>query len=283
MTPDIPYTLNLQGKLIDLSTPQVMAIVNATPDSFYSESRFLKDKRVLEYVEQSLADGAIIIDVGAYSTRPMAQYIPEEEELNRLKPLLKLIRRHFPDINISVDTFRPTIAEYVVDEYNVQMVNDISGGEQDVRMFETIANLNVAYVLMHMRGTPDTMQQSTNYAHLISDILAYFRLRIEKLVTLGVKDIVIDPGFGFSKTLDQNYELLSGFSCLQQLGFPILVGMSRKSMIYKLLDIIPDQALNGTSTLNTIALLNGANILRVHDVKEAVETIKIVDKYFSQI
>ena len=282
MKPSVPFCFNFRGKLFDFSTPQVMAIVNVTPDSFYSASRFISEKEVLIYVEKALNEGAKIIDIGAYSTRPFASQISEKEEIERLTFSLKTIRSQFPDILLSVDTFRSNVAKFVVNEFDVQIINDVSGGTLDEKMFETVANLNVAYVLMHMRGTSETMLQMTDYKNLTSEIIHFFENRISALNHLGVKDIIIDPGFGFAKTMEQNYELLSKLNYFKELGFPILVGISRKSMIYKLLENAPEEALNGTTALNTLALLNGANILRVHDVKEAVETIKIVQKYLTQ-
>ncbi|VBB47541.1 Dihydropteroate synthase [uncultured Paludibacter sp.] len=282
MKTDVAYQLNLGGKLLDLSTPKVMAIINVTPDSFYSISRMLSEKEILTNVEKALQEGASIIDMGGYSTRPSAKQISEGEELERLKSPLKAIRKHFSETILSVDTFRSSIARYVVEEFGVQMINDVSGGTLDNEMFETVANLNVAYVLMHMRGTPETMQQLTDYENLMSDVLHFFEKRVAQLIHLGVKDILLDPGFGFAKTLDQNYELLSKISYLKELGFPILAGVSRKSMIYNLLETTPGNALNGTTVLNTLALLNGVNILRVHDVQEAMEAVKIVQKYLNQ-
>lgn len=282
MTFEIPYQLNLGGRLFDLSVPQVMGIVNITPDSFYKNSRFLTEKEILSYIEKALNDGAGIVDVGAYSTRANAEQVSEAEETERLRFALEIIRKQYPDIVLSVDTFRSGVARFVVENFGVQLINDVSGGTLDHRMFETIANLKVAYVLMHMRGTPDTMQQMTTYDDLMSEIILFFEKRMAQLIYLGVKDIIIDPGFGFAKTLEQNYELLSKMSYLKEMGFPILAGISRKSMIYKLLNTTPENTLSSTSALNTLALLNGANILRVHDVKEAVDTIKIVQKYLSQ-
>lgn len=282
MSLNFSYSLNLRGNLIDLSTPQVMAVLNLSPDSFYDKSRLISEKSILTYIENAISEGVSIIDIGAYSTRPSAKNIPETDEIERLKYPLELIRKRFHNIILSVDTFRANVARYVVENFDVQIINDVSGGTMDNAMFTTIAKLNVAYVLMHMKGTPETMQNLTNYENMMSDIMHFFEKRIAQLLLLDIKDIIIDPGFGFAKTLDQNYELLSKMSYLQEFGFPIMAGVSRKSMIYKLLETSPEKALNGTSVLNTIALLNGANILRVHDVKETVETIKIVQKYLSQ-
>lgn len=270
-----PFLLNINGKLLDISAPVVMAIVNITPDSFYSASRIHSEKDVLKSVEKALSDGASILDVGAYSTRPSAKHIAESDEIERLSKPLKAVKSHFPEAIISLDTFRSGVARWAVENYGVNIINDVSGGTLDDYMFETVADLQVPYILMYMRGTPQTMQTLTDYENLMSDILRFFEQRTTQLVHLGVKDIVIDPGFGFAKTVEQNYELLAKMSYLKELGFPILAGLSRKSMIYKLLGTTPEQALNGTTALNMVALQNGANILRVHDVKEAVETVKL--------
>ena len=279
MMSSIPFQLNLNGKLFDLSVPAVMAIVNITPDSFYSLSRLFSEMEVLNRVEKALEEGATMIDVGAYSTRPSARHISEQEELERLREILKSIRKHFPDAVLSIDTFRAGVARWAVEECNVQIINDISGGNMDKAMFETVADTGATYILTHMRGTPQTMQQDTQYENLLSEMMEFFSKRIAQLVHLGAKDIIVDPGFGFAKTLEQNYELLAKMSYFKQLELPILFGVSRKSMIYKLLDTNPEEALNGTTALNTLGLVNGANILRVHDVKEAVETVKIYEKY----
>ena len=275
----VPYQLHLNGKLFDLSKPAVMAIANITPDSFFSGSRLFSDKDVLSRVEKALAHEASIIDVGAYSTRPSAAHITEEEELERLRSPLKAIRKHFPDVIISLDTFRSGVARWGVEVCGVDIINDISGGTLDNLMFETVASLRTSYILTHTSGTPQTMQQLTHYDNMMSEILHFFEKRVAQLVHLGVTDIIIDPGFGFAKTLDQNYELLAKMSYFKELNMPILCGISRKSMIYNLLETTPEEALNGTTALNLFGLMNGADILRVHDVKEAVETIKIFEKY----
>lgn len=275
----LPFQLNVNGKLIDLSRPAVMAITNLTPDSFFTGSRLFTEKDVLTHVGKALEEGADIIDVGAFSTRPSATYISEEEELERLKSTLRAIRKHFPDAIISLDTFRAGIARWGVEECKIDIINDISGGTLDDMMFETVAEMGVAYVLTHTRGTPQTMQQLTQYDNMISDILHFFEKKTTQLIHLGVKDIIIDPGFGFAKTLEQNYELLAKMTYFKELNFPVLYGVSRKSMIYNLLETTPEHALNGTTALNMLGLMNGANILRVHDVKEAVETVKIFGKY----
>lgn len=274
-----PHQLNINGQLIPLDKPIVMAIINFTPDSFYKSSQITSIESLLENVDKAIRDGATIIDVGAYSSRPSAEPLAVEDEKRRLEIALGAIRKQFPNIIISLDTFRADVAKWAADEYGIEIINDISGGDMDENMFETVAKLQVPYIMMHMRGTPQTMQQLTDYEHLISDIFRSFERKTAKLIDLGVKDIVIDPGFGFAKTLDQNYELLANLSLYKELGCPVLVGMSRKSMLYNLLEISSEEALNATSVVNTLALLGEANILRVHDVKEAVETIKLYEQY----
>ncbi len=271
----MPYTLNLKGDLIDLSTPLVMGILNVTPDSFYQESRYQTEEVILSRAKQIFSEGGSIIDIGAYSSRPNAEHISEDEEMKRLSFALNIVLKEFPDAIISIDTFRSSIAKRCVEEFGVALINDISGGEMDKKMFETIAMLHVPYILMHMQGTPQTMQQHTTYNHFIQDIFFYFSEKINQLQLLGVNDIIIDPGFGFSKDLNQNYELMKYLRDFRIFDHPLLVGISRKSMIYKLLNCTPEESLNGTTVLNTIALLSGAHILRVHDVKEAAESIKI--------
>ncbi len=271
-------TLNLRGHLTDLSTPLVMGILNVTPDSFYAGSRCQSEQAVLERARQILNEGAAIIDIGAYSSRPKAENISQEEEMRRLDSALSAIRKNFPDAYLSVDTFRAPVARMCVENYGVEIINDISGGELDSNMFQTVADLGVAYILMHMRGTPQNMMQNTQYENLIADLLLYFAKKTEQLRLLGVCDIIIDPGFGFSKTLDDNYRLMSGLHHFTTFDMPILTGISRKSMIYRFLGSSPEESLNGTTVLNTLALLGGTDILRVHDVKEAVETVKLVTK-----
>ncbi len=274
----LPYTINVGGNLMDLGEPQVMGILNITPDSFYSASRKNTEGEIEERVERILADGGSIIDIGAYSSRPGADNISPEEEMKRLRGALRILRSVAPDAVVSVDTFRADVAKMCVEEYGVQIINDISGGELDSKMFETVAALGVPYILMHMKGNPQTMQVEPHYDDLLTEMLQYFGHKVQQLHELGVKDIILDPGFGFAKTLEHNYELLNRMQDLQVLGLPMLVGVSRKSMIYKLLGGAPEGALNGTSVLNTLALLKGASILRVHDVKEAVEVVQIVKK-----
>jgi dihydropteroate synthase len=270
----INKTLNIRGELLSLETPRVMGILNVTPDSFFDGGHHTSDRDILTHVESMLRDGATFIDVGGYSTRPGAPEVPAEEEVSRVVPAINSIIKEFPSVHISVDTFRATTAVAAV-EAGAVMVNDVSGGELDQEMFATVARLQVPYILMHMRGDPQTMASQTSYLNLIKDIQDYFHKKIHKLSLAGVKDIVIDPGFGFAKTREQNFEILKGLRVFQQQGRPILAGLSRKSMIWKTLGISANDALNGTTSLNTIALQNGASILRVHDVKEAKEVIEL--------
>lgn len=271
-------TINIKGELLDLSTPVVMGILNVTPDSFFESSRKETEQQIVDRVNEIHSQGGLIIDIGAQSTRPTSTLLPIEEEKLRLKFALGVINREFPNAILSVDTFYSDIARLSVEEYGVAIINDISGGEMDKEMFKMAAKLNVPYILMHMRGTPQTMGNLTDYDNLIQDIFFYFSKKIAELHLLGVNDIIIDPGFGFSKTLDQNYELMASLNKFSVFALPLLVGISRKKMISGLLDTTPAENLNGTSILNTFALQNGASILRVHDVKEAVEAIKITEK-----
>ena len=273
-----PLFINVNGKLMDLSQPQVMGILNVTPDSFYAGSRGVAERDIIDRLRQMMDDGASIIDIGAYSSRPDADDVSTEEEMARLRHALNLVRQHQPDAVVSVDTFRADVARMCVEEYGVAMVNDISAGEMDDEMFPTIARLGVPYIAMHMKGTPQTMQINPQYEHFLKEIFYFFSEKVQKLRDLGVKDIIIDPGFGFGKTLEHNYQLMNHLEEFKLFGLPLLVGISRKSMIYKLLDTTPEEALNGTTVLNTIALQKGAHILRVHDVKAAVEAVKIVEK-----
>lgn len=270
--------ININGNLINFATPVVMGILNITPDSFYAGSRITIEEEALKRARQILEEGGTIIDIGGQSTSPASGMISEEEELTRVSPILKAIRREFPDALISIDTFYADVAKHAVEDFGVNIVNDISGGEIDARMFETVAKLQVPYILMHMRGTPKTMQQQTDYGNLIQEIFYYLSKKIAELNALGVNDIIIDPGFGFSKTLNQNYQLLGYLKYFDTFDVPLLAGVSRKSMIYKLLKTTPEESLNGTTVLNTFSLLAGADILRVHDVREAVEAIKLIDK-----
>ncbi len=271
-------TLNIRGELISLETPLVMGILNVTPDSFYAESRKQSEKAIEERVQAILTEGGDIIDLGGYSSRPDAQEISSKEEMKRLAFALDIIRRHYPGVTVSVDTFRAEIARNCVEEYGVAIINDISGGEMDPMMFRTVASLQVPYILMHMKGTPQTMQQFTDYTDMMDEIMRYFADKVNQLRLLGVNDIILDPGFGFGKTTDQNYELMNHLPEFHLFGLPLLVGISRKSMIYRFLGGTPADSLNGTTILNTYALLNGARILRVHDVKEAKEVVSIVQK-----
>ena len=273
-----PLYINVNGRLMDLSEPQVMGILNVTPDSFYAGSRGVTERYILDRLEQIMGEGASIVDIGTYSSRPGAQEVSVEEEMERLRTGLELIREHRPDAIVSVDTFRADVAKMCVEEYGVAIINDISAGQMDEQMFATIARLGVPYIIMHMKGTPQTMQTNPQYEHFLKEVFYYFSEKVQKLRDLGVKDIIIDPGFGFGKTLEHNYELMNHLEEFALFELPLLVGVSRKSMIYKFLDTTPEEALNGTTVLNTIVLQKGANILRVHDVREAVEAVKIVQK-----
>lgn len=273
-----PRYININGNLMDLSVPQVMGILNVTPDSFYSGSRMQTEKEISERAGSILSEGGTIIDVGAYSSRPNAAHISAEEEMERLRFGLRIIREQYPDAVLSVDTFRADVAEMCVTEYGVAIINDIAAGEMDERMFETVARLNVPYIMMHMKGTPQNMQSEPTYENLIREVFLYFARKVDQLHQLGVKDIILDPGFGFGKTVEHNYQLLAHLEEFSIFELPLLVGVSRKSMITRLLDVTSAEALNGTVVLDTISLLKGADIIRVHDVKEAVETVKIVQK-----
>lgn len=270
--------INVNGKLMDLTQPQVMGILNVTPDSFYAASRKQTEEEIAARARQILDEGASIIDIGAYSSRPNAENISPEEEMRRLSAGLEIINKVCPGAIISVDTFRAEVAERCVKEYGVALINDIAAGEMDARMFETVAELNVPYIMMHMQGTPQNMQLTPHYDNLLQEIFLYFAKKVQQLHDLGVNDIILDPGFGFGKTLEHNYELMNSLEEFRTFKLPLLVGVSRKSMIYKLLGGTPQEALNGTAVLNTIALMKGADILRVHDVQAAVEAVKIVEK-----
>ena len=277
----VQYTINVGGKLLDLGEPQVMGILNVTPDSFYGKSRKQSDEEIATRVRSVLQEGGSMIDIGAYSTRQGAADVPVETEMSRLRHGLEILRREAPDAIVSVDTFRADVARMCVEEYGVQIVNDISGGELDDRMFDTVAELGVPYILMHIKGNPQNMQDNPQYDDLMCEMLVYFGSKVQRLHEMGVKDIILDPGFGFAKTLDHNYELMNRMEDLKVLGLPLLVGVSRKSMIYRLLGTSPEEALNGTTALHALSLLKGASILRVHDVREAVETVEIVKKTLS--
>jgi len=267
-------TLNCNGQLIDLNTPKVMGILNVTPDSFYDGGRFKDEKSVLNQVEKLLKEGATFIDIGAYSSRPGADFVSEEEELKRLIPIVNAVVNNFPESLISIDSFRSGVIKTAI-ESGAAIVNDISGGQQDPLMFETVGALGVPYIMMHMRGTPQTMQKMTDYSNVVKEVYTYFSKRIELAKTQQIKDIILDLGFGFSKTLEQNFELLGMLDFYNNLNLPILAGVSRKSMIYKTLNTTADQALNGSTALHMVALQKGAKLLRVHDVKEAMECIKL--------
>ena len=271
------FTINCKGKLVELDTPKVMGILNITPNSFYDGGRYKSDSDFLKQAETMFVDGASFLDLGAYSSKPNAEFVSTEEETQRLLPVLELLLKEFPEALISIDTFRADVAKKAINS-GAAIINDISGGMLDSNMLQTVGELGVPYIMMHMRGTPNTMQQFTQYTNLINDILYYFSERISAARSYNIKDIIIDPGFGFSKTLDQNYELMQKMELFSILELPLLVGISRKSMIYKLLGTTPKEALNGTTVLNTISLQKGAKILRVHDVKEAFETLQILNK-----
>ena len=270
-------TLNCNGNLLDLSQPKVMGVLNLTPDSFFDGGMYKDEDQIIARVKKMILDGAAIIDVGAYSSKPNAASVSVEEEKKRLLPVIKLLTKQFSNLIISVDTFRAEIANLAVNE-GAAIINDISAGVLDANMFKTIAELQVPYIMMHMRGNPQTMQSLTNYENLTQELIYYFSERMNKARDLGINDLVIDPGFGFAKTREQNFELLNKLELFSVLDCPVLVGVSRKSMIYKTLDITPQDALNGTTVLNTIVLQKGAKIIRVHDVKEAVEAIKLVNE-----
>ena len=270
-------TINCLGKLIDVSSPKVMGILNVTPNSFYDGGKYSDEKGILNQVEKMLVEGATFIDIGAYSSKPNAEFVSEQEEMERLLPIVKLVVKHFPATLISVDTFRAQVAQSAI-ENGACIINDISAGSLDEKMMATVAALQVPYVMMHMKGTPQTMQSLAHYENVTKEMLFYFSQKVVEARSLGINDLIIDPGFGFAKTLEQNFEVLNNLELFQTLSLPLLVGVSRKSMIYKTLDIQAEFALNGTTVLNTIALQKGATILRVHDVKEAIESIKLVAK-----
>lgn len=271
------YTLNCNNTLIDLQTPRVMGIINVTPDSFYDGGKLSSTEAVLEQADQMIREGASFLDLGGYSSRPGAKDVSEEEEIQRIIGPIEQISKAFPNVPVSVDTFRNKVAKKAV-EAGAAMVNDISGGLLDDEMIDTVSNLQVPYIMMHMRGTPQTMTKHTDYSNVTLDVLAYFSERIRRARKAGINDLIIDPGFGFAKTPEQSFELLNQFELFKQLELPLLVGVSRKSMIYRTLGVTAQDALNGTTALNTVALLKGASILRVHDVKEALECVTLVEK-----
>jgi len=271
--------IGFNNKIIDLSTPIVMGIINVTPDSFFKGSRFTSDKSILHSVDKIIEDGGTIIDIGGYSTRPMAENISQDEEIKRISDALNIIKKKHPDMKISIDTFRSGVVRYVAQNFDSPLINDISGGTMDDLMFETIADLGLTYVLTHTKGTPQTMQNLCNYDNVISEVMAFLVKKLAQLHILGVKNIIIDPGFGFAKTTEQNFKLLKKLSYLRELDVPILAGISRKSMIYNTLNNTPADALNGTTAAHMLALAGGASIIRAHDVKEAIEAIKIFNAY----
>lgn len=266
------------GKTLNLSTPAIMGILNVTPDSFYDGGKFNSEDNALRQVEKMIADGATIIDVGALSTRPFSEFVSEDDEWERLEKPLKNLRKAFPEMIISVDTFRSEIARKAVDS-GADMINDISGGQMDDKMFETVVNLGVCYVMMHIKGTPQNMQIDPVYQDVTKEVLGYFSSKLKMINSIGKTPVIIDPGFGFGKTVEHNYRLLNDLPRIKALGYPVLAGVSRKSMINKVLRTSPEDALNGTTVLNTICLLQGADILRVHDVAEALEAIKLVKAF----
>lgn len=269
-------TINCKGKLISLETPKVMGILNCTPDSFFDGGKYNNESELLSQVEKMLVDGATFVDVGAYSSKPNASFVSEEEEISRILPVIELILKNFPETLISIDTFRSKVAEKSI-EIGAAIINDISAGNLDDKMMETVAKLQVPYIMMHMKGTPQTMQSLANYDSIIKEMLFYFSEKIALARNLGINDLIVDPGFGFAKTTEQNFEVMKQLELFQILDLPILVGISRKSMIYKTLETTAQNSLNGTTFLNTISLQKGAKILRVHDVKEAVECVKLFE------
>lgn len=271
-------TINIKGDLFPLDRPVVMGILNVTPDSFFAGSRKRTETEITTRIEEILAQGGDWIDIGGYSSRPDATPVTADEEMRRLELGLEILRHDYPSVPVSVDTFRADVARCCVEKYGVAMINDISAGELDPEMFRTVADLQVPYIMMHMRGTPQTMASLTDYTNLMDEIMLYFAEKVRQLRLMGVSDLILDPGFGFSKTLEQNYELMAHLREFGIFDLPVLVGVSRKRMIYQLLGSTPEESLNGTTALHTYALLNGADILRVHDVKEAVEAVRIVQK-----
>lgn len=269
--------INCKGELIDLSIPKVMGILNVTPNSFFDGGKYKNEQEIILQVEKMLAEGADFIDIGAYSSKPSAAFVTEQEETDRIVPVIELILKHFPKALLSIDTFRAEVAKASI-ESGSAIINDISAGELDDKMFDVIARYNVPYIMMHMRGNPQTMQSLTQYDDIVKEILFYFSEKVQKARSMGINDLILDPGFGFAKTTDQNYEVMQKMELFNLLELPVLAGISRKSMIYKTLNSTPQEALNGTTFLNTIALTKGAKILRVHDVKEAVECVTLFRK-----
>jgi dihydropteroate synthase len=274
-------TINCNGNLIDLASPKVMGILNITPNSFFDGGKYADEISILNQVEKMLSEGATFIDIGAYSSKPNAEFVSEEEEINRLIPVIELILKKFPETLISVDTFRANIAKIAI-ENGACIINDISAGSLDENMMQTVAKLQVPYIMMHMKGNPQTMQSMTQYDDIVKEMLYYFSEKVAQARSFGINDLIVDPGFGFAKTIEQNFEVMDKLELFQILELPLLVGISRKSMIYKTLDTLPEFALNGTTFLNTIALQKGAKILRVHDVKEAVECVKLYNNLIKE-
>ena len=270
-------TINCKGLLVDLSTPKVMGILNVTPNSFFDGGKYKNETEILSQVEKMLLDGATFIDIGAYSSKPNAEFVSEQEEISRIVPVVNLILKHFPETIISIDTFRSQVAKASI-ESGTAIINDIAAGNLDDKMFEIIAKYNVPYIMMHMRGNPQTMQTLTHYDDILKEMLFYFSEKVAIARSFGINDLMIDPGFGFAKTIAQNYEVFQKMELFNMLELPLLVGVSRKSMIYKTLETTIDNALNGTTVLNTLALTKGAKILRVHDVKEAMECVTLFNK-----
>ena len=277
----LKMTINCKGQLVDLSTPKVMGILNVTPNSFFDGGKYKNESEMLSQVGKMLNDGATFIDVGAYSSKPSAEFVSEEEELQRIVPIINLILEYYPETLISVDTVRSEVAQVCI-ENGAAIINDISAGNLCDKMLETIAKYNVPYIMMHMRGTPQTMQKMTSYDNIVKEMLFYFSEKVAQARSFGINDLIIDPGFGFAKTLEQNYEVLQKMELFEILELPLLAGVSRKSMIYKTLNSTAGEALNGTTVLNTIALTKGAKILRVHDVKEAMECVTLFNKINNQ-
>jgi len=269
--------INCKGELIDLSIPKVMGILNVTPNSFFDGGKYKNENEIISQVDKMLSEGATFIDIGAYSSKPSAEFVTEQEEIDRIVPVIELILKHFPEALLSIDTFRASVAKASI-ESGAAIINDIAAGELDDKMFDVIAKYNVPYIMMHMRGNPQTMQSLTQYEDIVKEMLFYFSEKVRKARSVGINDLILDPGFGFAKTTDQNYEVLQKMELFNVLELPVLAGVSRKSMIYKTLGNTAQEALNGTTVLNTIALTKGAKILRVHDVKEAVECVTLMNK-----
>lgn len=269
--------INCKGQLIDLAIPKVMGILNVTPNSFFDGGKYQNESEIISQVDKMRSDGATFIDIGAYSSKPSAEFVSEKEEIARIVPVIELILKHFPETLLSIDTFRAEVAKTSI-ENGAAIINDIAAGELDDKMFGVIAQYNVPYIMMHMRGNPQTMQGLTQYDDIVKEMLFYFSEKVRKARSLGINDLILDPGFGFAKTTEQNYEVLQKMKLFNLLELPVLAGVSRKSMIYKTLKNSAQEALNGTTVINTIALMKGANILRVHDVKEAVECVTLFNK-----